>query len=209
MNFGEFFKAATGSESHGAALALSLLNQPLVFVVCTNPKPLCFSPRYDCESAVVAPYSSGPKGADLLKVERWVLRIPKPEFEVLSREITNLGRQRLEPVTETSFRRGNHPVALLAGRDFPAPTGRGEPVVCRCERLPRSGGPTRRHGARADDEPTRKNPFEAVLRSPARSLGCSSRLYFSFALATFSSRFTLRPYGIFWGMNSRYSDSKQ
>src|SRR6266568_606496 len=55
---------------------------------------------------------------------RGVLWIPEPEFEVLPRQTTNLRGQHPEPLTETSFRRGNHPVALPSARDFPPAIGR-------------------------------------------------------------------------------------
>ncbi len=199
MNFGEFFNTANGWQLRAyerrlrsVTWALPSLNEPLVFIVRANPKPLGFFTSHNRQGAMVAANPDRPERTDLLEMQRRVLWIPEPEFEVLSRQTANVGGQPTESLTETSFRRGNHPVPPQAGRGFPPVTDRGGLAAFHCERPPRSGGPTHPRAARADAARAGKSPFSATLQWPVRFPGCSSRIYYCFKRAAVSSRFNAR-----------------
>ena len=98
MNFGEFFNTANGWQLRSyerrlrsVTWALPSLNEPLVFIVRANPKPLGFFTSHNRQGVMVAANPDRPESTDLLEMQRRVLWIPEPELEVLSRQTANVG----------------------------------------------------------------------------------------------------------------------
>jgi len=65
----------------------SLLQQPLIFIMRTDPEPfgvITLNPR---QNPITSAHSSGPVAPNLLKTEGSMLRIFLPKFEILPREM--------------------------------------------------------------------------------------------------------------------------
>src|SRR5258706_10395361 len=110
MNFGEFFNTANGWQLRAyerrlrsVPWALPSLNEPLVFIVRANPKPLGFFTSHNRQGAMVTANPDRPKRTDLLEMQRWVAGIVEPKFEVFSRQTANVGGNPLNRLRKLLF----------------------------------------------------------------------------------------------------------
>jgi hypothetical protein len=142
----------------------TLFNQALVFVMRADPEPNHLTASFTTECPVVCSYSNGPVFAHGLKVQRWVTGIGTPQTIVFDCRASDFQRKSSQSLTKIGGRRGFHPTAAARPPEFPFrhfPTGG---RVCRSWHPDRFGGPTRRHGVRADAGQVRRICRAAILQ---------------------------------------------
>lgn len=189
---------AQGGRSRGRKVLhvnTSAVNQPLILVVRSDPKPLDHISLYHGQRTKIAAHACGPKVSDSLEMKRRMARVTQPQFEILSGQLANLRRNVPKALTKAWGRRGLHQVGPLADRPRPPLDGCKALRVFRCARALRFAGPTPRNRACSIGATTRETPLAGASQWPLRFPRACSRGEGSFNGAALASAAPLKRIG--------------